>query len=72
MLKFAVNKFFVFNTSELAGLCVCVLLYGSSGPGREKSWTNVTFFFKSQRLLITNLVAFFNGKKATRKLEASL
>ena len=20
--------------------------YGSSGPGREKSWTNVTFFFK--------------------------
>ena len=30
------------------------------------------FFFKSQRLLITNLVAFFNGKKATRKLEASL
>ena len=27
--------------------------YGSSGPGRGKSWTNVTFFFKSQRLLRT-------------------
>ena len=29
-------------------------VYGSSGPGRGKSWTNVTFFFKSQRLLWTD------------------
>ena len=31
----------------------CFNVYGSSVPGRGKSWTNVTSFFKSQRLLRT-------------------